>query len=261
MLLRFVQDLKQEKEVFDVQAILRTIEDLIDHTGGNRMTSDAQSLRRVQASNIAASRARRAGLAAQKHRETNKLPMRGNLSPTDWFSKVREGLYELYKASIDHEVGWRAAHSEVTRMSEKLNIDEAKAFYRYLDEGLFKQLKDDGFSLVDLGNGVKDFQHPYAVSRALYDLAQGRIDGETKVKKTRFDEDTSQFKQQATTRAQNLNGIQPGRDVEIAGIFDKLEYRHRVEAVYDMRFGAVTKDGMTPTLDEMINKFLSSSIS
>ncbi|MEL6802791.1 MAG: hypothetical protein AAFO91_03295, partial [Bacteroidota bacterium] len=231
--------------MYNVQGIADVVKDLTDFSGRGRLENDAASVRRAQASDIAASRAKRAGPAAQKFAEANpETPFAGKHTAESYRATIVDSLVQIYKLAEESGQGWISVRSKI---NQSKNSNKPAALKQEM-EAILTKLDEQGLNVESLGNGVLDFQNPHAVARALYDLEQGRVDGDTKVKKSRFDEGSSTFKEESTARSQTLSGIQPAHDIDIAKVFDKLEYRHRLRAVYEMDFG---QNG-APTFDEML---------
>lgn len=214
-----------------------------------QFSEDAQAMRRYQAGMLAENRAKWAKQAAARAAaETPDTPWAGRYTESQWKTNLVDDLVAIYGHVKDN---WRKVTHELTDGYKKDVPSEAQIREYFVNK--LKALKDEGLDIADLGNGNRDFVNPHQVARALYDMWSGKTDGGTtsvkKLKKVQDQFGKVTLRESDTDVAVQLNGLQPGRDVEIAGILDGLEYRHRLQEIMSVKWG---RDG-APTFDKMLD--------
>jgi len=214
-----------------------------------QFSEDAQAMRRYQAGMLAENRAKWAKKAAERAAaETPDTPWAGRYTESQWKTNLVDDLVAIYGHVKDN---WRKVTHELTDGYKKDVPSETQIREYFVNK--IKALKDEGLDIADLGNGNRDFVNPHQVARALYDMWSGKTDGGTtsvkKLKKVQDQFGKVTLRESDTDVAVQLNGLQPGRDVEIAGILDGLEYRHRLQEIMSVKWG---RDG-APTFDKMLD--------
>ena len=234
-----VTNLRQELEDLPVGAKTEAAPSRVE-----AFSADAVAVRRYQAQKIADVRAKHAAIEAEAHRANSPdRPFAGGHDEASYKNTIVDDLLSIYE-----ELGgqWKWLDKKVV-YHEKLKGNPRAILVEELTK-----LKDEGLDVGDLGNGVKDFTNPHHAARGLYDMWRGKTDGgESRVQrlKVKTDEMGEEFEVMSNTQlVKDYNALQPGRDVEIAGILDSLEYRARLTAVDNVRWG----ENGAPTMDEMV---------